>query len=666
VSIHVVGYRVGQLDPAVQGYPLELFDPVTGTRIVPVDPDRVFLPKAEVDAAVWNPAGIRAAFANTTTFEADLRAAGSQMHQWLDRGVVGQQWTARRAAGELVLLDVVATDLADLPWELMVNLQGDLVFGLGVGVARFHAGVVTPNEDPPSAGWPLRVWIVNAAPNDPAVQAKEEIDAIRSGTFRFRHTIDLKIDAPDTLIDAGAFQAALKSFRPHILHFIGHSGLAASRLPALFVQAAVPWNLTAAVLRTALTNSRVAPRLAFLNACRTAGHNTPHDLPGAFIRAGVPAVISMQGPIRGDIAGRLAAAVYKELAAAQADLSTIVTGARVTMANAHEWAYPVLSLSGSPEGLLPPLPPTLQDRFQANARSPVFAGVQMFSGRSEERRSLRSAICPYSPTEAARHFVLIAGEREHGKSHVAKRCLECFDLRGYATQYVAVADTQRKSLLDVLLIMLKPSATSLPGMVDAYRRFKWEATQILNRGAATPWDGVTDVPEPGSLTPEELKNENAMSLLAGSARAALAAAATLQTPVFIVFDEFRDGSERALSRELFGDFLWPLLFDHVEQRHLPNVYMALVLWREDAEFYELKRWVSVDQWLTIPDLPAAEFADLVMELFGYGAPELMNISVQLKTFAGTQSTAGLLRTLEQLADNLYKDGSHRRHVGRSR
>jgi hypothetical protein len=511
-------YRVGPLDSALDGYPLEIFDSA-GVRVAPAAGVMAdVLSRKVVESSSWNPARIRDRFDHALALRKELLDAGREMFSWLDRGSAGATWRKRRQDGVATLIDVIDPGLAVLPWELMVD-GALLIFGAPPDVARLHRGTAPEGIDD---DWPMRLWIVNGAPGDPAVDAKDEIRRIRADLLWHRHSIDVKVDVPK---DRGDFEDTLIAFRPHIVNFIGHGGISpTSAMPALFIAAASPWELDAPTVAGALANAGVEPRFACLNACHTADGAKAYAVAEAFSSAGVPATLTMQGAVQGDEAGRYAAEVYRQLAEGK-DLMRAVASARAKFdpGKPRHWAFPVLSLSGAPDGLLPVPPKSVDVRFKNSVNCRIFQQVRLFSGRAEERRRMRTAVCPIEDTTAPRHLLVVVGKGRHGKSHLAKRCLECLNFKGHNTQYVEVADTRSKNHLEFLLDVFKPAdaALAFPELARARLRFRWEAKQILEHGAVKVWDGVTEVADPLMLDATTLKTENALTLLAQSAIDAL-------------------------------------------------------------------------------------------------------------------------------------------------
>lgn len=662
----VFTYRIGKLDPALGGYTLEIFD-AAGTRVTPspgAAPE--VLSRNDVDSVAWNPGTIRATFDNPSALRKELLDAGREMFSWLDRGTVGATWRKLRQGGAATLIDVVDPSLSELPWELMLD-GALLIFGAPPDVARVRLVAADMVDD----DWPMRLWIVNGAPENPEVDAEREIRRIKAELLWHRHSIDVKVDVPK---DQKDFEDTLIAFRPHILHFIGHGGLSStSGIAALFVAATKPWELDATAVRSALANARVKPRFAFLNACHTANRATAYAVADAFSSAGVPATLTMQGAVQGDEAGRYAAEVYRQLAGGT-DLLRAVASARVIFdqGRPHHWAFPVLWLSGAPDGLLPLPPMSLDSRFKKGVSCRIFEEVRLFGGRADERRRLRLAVCPIEKS-AAHHLIVVVGKARLGKSHLVKRCLECLNLRGHNTHYVEVADTSVKNQLEFLLDMFKDEdpALAFPELTRARQRFRWEVKQILDRGAVAVWDGATVVSDPLTFDASALKTENALELLAQSALDALRDA-SLAEPLFIVFDRFRSkGGELAVSNTIFTEFLWPQLFSRIRNGELPNVFVGLILSDHDAAHeYRVLSEVDMSEVVQVNDPPSTDFEELVAEMFGYLESDKLHgmdeVAAVVKKGVGTSTTATLLKQMQELADDMIPGKAHRTHVGRSR
>jgi hypothetical protein len=145
---------------------------------------------------------------------------------------------------------------------------------------------------------------------------------------------------------------ALRAFRPHILHVMGHGDFdAESGRGRLFFtgEDGNPEPVDGELLADHL---RDCPSLllVFLNACQTARLSAPNPFAGlatALLQAGVPSVLAMQFPVRDDAAIAFSAEVYRQLTQGE-PIETAVAEGRLAIRRrlpaAMEWGAPVLFL----------------------------------------------------------------------------------------------------------------------------------------------------------------------------------------------------------------------------------------------------------------------------------------------------------------------------------
>jgi hypothetical protein len=651
---------------------VRLIDLATRVELAATDPQAPGRPALDS-------AGIRARFGNPQTLQAALIKDGQRMFAWLTHGPIAAAWQKERAAGSHTVLDIAEPTLRDLPWELLAK-GAMALFGQPPDVARFHDRPIAPDE---SACWPTRMLIlVGALPSDPprpgekALDTVAEVRRIKQGLLHYRHSVDLEVEVQPTL---ARFQELLAEFQPHVFHFVGHSGISkTSGLPTLFVQGPAAWDLDATKITASFgVTHAILPRLVFLNACHTADGEWL-SIADAFIDLGVPACLAMRGDIRDDRAGLFAATFYRHLWEG-GTIDAAVTIARRELQDvkpAASWAFPVLSLATSAETVFHPRPKTADDdeRDKDIELCKMFEDVRLFSGRVRERRKLRSAFQPIIPNGPARHLMVMTGDPKWGKSHIIKRCLECFALGGHNVQYVEIADERAKNFIDVLVDILTSSPTCAvsPIAPEILYEFKWDVTQILTRGAVTPWDGHP-IEGPVSFDANEVMADDPMRAIFAAFWKALKAASATR-PLLIVLDQFRTGEKDslALAPNLLRDMLWPHWLEPLEEGALPNVGVVLVLRTRDArDEYGLQRLVRAEAWLSVNDFPRTDFKELAEELLGYagdedlpGVSDLTSaIGKWLNARNGT-STVAALEKLAKSADMMFGT-THKDLVGRS-
>jgi hypothetical protein len=172
--------------------------------------------------------------------------------------------------GEPIRLRIVSGIAAIdwIPWEL---LDGKSSGGGAVGVTRLVPVRLPP--PPMSAAPPVRVLLVVTSPKDEQIlDSSLEIDAVTSGIDRQQYQIQI-------LERATREQAAatVRSFEPHILHYVGHSGVVrgAGELVLHDAQGGSDW-IGAAEIAQLLP---ISTRLLCLSTCFTRPNYNLRGLP---------------------------------------------------------------------------------------------------------------------------------------------------------------------------------------------------------------------------------------------------------------------------------------------------------------------------------------------------------------------------------------------------
>jgi hypothetical protein len=255
-----------------------------------------------------------------------LTAAGEYLYRLVTAGELGAALASALASpgpggqARSVVFDVRPAELRSLPWELTVAADGTQLFldehALCVR-ARFPAD---PAEDVLVPG---RVLVVVGNPHDAELRAEDEVDAIQAALRRRPgewHVVVLRGPTSEALFEC------LRELQPHVFHFIGHTGTDPNTQEPVLEFRPTPdgpvWPLSAYKIRH-LPRAAV-PRLAFLNACRSAEILRPEELAahheaawsvaGAFEQLGAAAVLSMQADIPSGPAVRFTGEVYRQLA----------------------------------------------------------------------------------------------------------------------------------------------------------------------------------------------------------------------------------------------------------------------------------------------------------------------------------------------------------------
>ncbi|HNS03946.1 MAG TPA: CHAT domain-containing protein [Anaerolineae bacterium] len=229
--------------------------------------------------------------------------------------------------------------LAALPWELLYDetLGRFLALDGRTPVTRFVRLPIAPAPWPQDR--PLRLLFTGASPSDLFT-----LDVAGEWQEIARAVAPVVADGrvQTTSVAQGATLADLLSALRRgvdLWHFAGHGtdhGL-------IFCDARGRAELVeAGILGELLAGEGV--RLAVLNACRAgAGGGQAASVAGALVRAGVPAVIALQGDITSAAAEAFAAAFYDAIAAGQgADRAVTAARKAIRAAGTAEWWLPTL------------------------------------------------------------------------------------------------------------------------------------------------------------------------------------------------------------------------------------------------------------------------------------------------------------------------------------
>jgi hypothetical protein len=143
----------------------------------------------------------------------------------LARGAVKEQWDVIVRAGDArFLLHVEDPELRRLPWELMQRTAGFLFNSTKRPWSRLEDGASLDLPEQPVSWhdrYPLRALIVvSSEAGDAALQAEDEVYAIVAALRESERPVEWHVERRPTMDELADL---LRWFRPHVLHFIGHS-----------------------------------------------------------------------------------------------------------------------------------------------------------------------------------------------------------------------------------------------------------------------------------------------------------------------------------------------------------------------------------------------------------------------------------------------------------
>jgi hypothetical protein len=368
---------------------------------------------------------------------------GVHLHDLLMAGTIGQELRRARALGPLrLLIRIEPPELDALPWELMRNGSMLSFTNVSMPIARV-APYFNPALRLPPMCWPLRVMLVVATKDeDKEIQVEDEIRYIKDAFRRVCGLVDLEVSY---LPDRDGIRKLAEAMQPHVFHFVGHGGMDDELGGYLRLEqedgSDIQW--TAAAIRDDLAfvvrdnqNSHDqafgVPRLAVLNACQS-GQRDEHrgTLAAAqgLAELNVPAVIAMQGPIRGAAAARFAKGLYETLSTG-GPLDRAVTRARVEITdkfsqNQREYALPALILGAPPECILDLSHYDPSQRLPAEPREKLLS----FVDRVPRRRQLWDGL--WTDQQSGPRIFAITGPVKAGKGSLVRWCLGVASVLGY-------------------------------------------------------------------------------------------------------------------------------------------------------------------------------------------------------------------------------------------
>jgi len=299
------------------------------------------------------------------------------------------------------LLLTLPDALSGLPWELLRDPEqsGDDGFlALYRPLIRF---IPLPASAPPSSiGLPLRVLLLISSPSalsdNSRVDVESERAAVEAATYEARkagllHLLVEDIVTPDHVLKA------LREFRPHILHYIGHGEYDRETGGMLLWEdeqrnvLGVSGASLAKILRPRQLQAVV------LHACETArqdAHTDVLSVAGTLVKAGIPAVLAQQANFSYESSQRASKVWYHALTTGHSFAEALFEVRQALFyADRPDWAVPVLQ--GSIASIVPLLSSSAQPGepdprlTSKGAATDLPAPTGVFVGRHREMRELR-------------------------------------------------------------------------------------------------------------------------------------------------------------------------------------------------------------------------------------------------------------------------------------
>lgn len=487
-----------------------------------------------------------------------------------------------------------ADSLWRIPWEIMLWPMPAMGGVQPMSIARtHHLSRILATEysgQLPRALGPLRVLIavgVNEDGLDGGVEAKKEELAIRRAIQPVQRTIDLEVCTP--LVPEDLY-AAIRTFRPHVFHFIGHG----TNSPPTLVFQFGAWQAND-IAQDLLNESKLDGwefSLVFLNGCRSATPDGKYgSLASAFMRY-ANGVIAMQGDIQGELAGKLAGMFYRRISEGMA-VNEALSDARgevggINGQNAKQGAYPALITYDLPVAVLPAFEKPGASYSDRVNDCVLLRELPSFVNQTQYRRNLYQHIWPLREKLKTCNFVIVRGGVGCGKSLLCAWLLDLALRVGHVVRYVGLGNQM--------------GAVSCAKVIEMLWTYEAEPSSPLTDRL----DGSPSLLQPSEGVEPVLDSEAFETI-----RGALEAAAT-EKPITIVIDQLGQKIDK-------GSFLmlWNYLFMPVRNNKLPRVRIVLSLSDEDIDFYGLDepvvaRAVELAQVKLAP-LPRGEFVERLLE-----------------------------------------------------
>lgn len=295
----------------------------------------------------------------------------------------------------------------DLPWECLhtdLGIKGPLCLDTRVHLYR-HSDSNVPVL--PTVGGLLRVLIVVANPGTAEYpflpHAEREAcsveEALRYPENRRISVRRISHTTPRDLV------AALREFRPDVLHFIGHGDWMPSGGKLVLESGSLDAEASEGIYADALAKEllEAGTSLVFLSGCFTAG--LARSVGAELASYGLAAVVGMRFAVADASAHLFARSFYAGLGEGL-PVETAVSEGRAALRGTHDWAAPLLHLSR--EFSFPGKPPRPRHNIPADDRP--------FVGRVQERTLLAKKLI-----EGEARLVTVTGMGGMGKTRLAKQ-----------------------------------------------------------------------------------------------------------------------------------------------------------------------------------------------------------------------------------------------------
>jgi formylglycine-generating enzyme required for sulfatase activity len=256
-----------------------------------------------------------------------------------------------QGVGLRVRLRLEPPELAALPWEYLYDTQADSCLAISPETPLVRYVPMRSATRPTAVTPPLRVLVVISNPSDlPPLNVEQERGIIERA---LRERVDqgvIQLRLLEHSVVAEISQA-MRDFRPHVFHFIGHGQFEDEEAYVLLEDDdgyALPMDERAfREFFLGVTEARVA----VLNACQTATTSSAQPLAGLaprILQRNLSAVVAMQYPLPDRAALVFSREFYRSLALGypvDAAMAEARKGIFLEVgSDAHDWGIPVLFL----------------------------------------------------------------------------------------------------------------------------------------------------------------------------------------------------------------------------------------------------------------------------------------------------------------------------------
>jgi hypothetical protein len=629
--------RIRSLNAAQTGYPLELFELADDTgALTPAAQDLMPpLPNPGDNSASFGAEQMIARFADASTATPALEAIGDQLYAAIAQPAIAPKLAALLAPNEPAALALAIDDasLRRLPWELMRTNRIRLA-------TRTPIYRVVPDwaaeqlRTLPPHSWPLRVLVVVAAGqatgpqpaggHGDALDVAAELDGMCDAMIPCEADLDLQLLQRPSIEEV---RTAVKDFRPHVLHFIGHGGRepAGGRRPYLVLQTgggSETW-YEDDIRNDFLINPNDPEglRLVVLNACRTDGRpaeeRAPISLSETLAEVGAPAVIGMSCDIADTSAAIFSRALYGELARrgldglggsveqALLEARRRVQGSERDGARFREWAAPVLLVAAQPSGVVrmglsAKAPGAFRRELDDDAQLRL---VRCLVGRREDRYRRWKGL-----QQRERKVLTLVGQKGIGKTEFVRMLMQRCALQNHTVRYIDAARGRLgpPDFLDLLLAIRggDPTDGSLlcKGLPAQHFAAFWD--ELVR------WFGAgldLSQPEQLRLKPEHRSLDEAAKIFAAFKKG-LEGVAEEAPPLVLVIDHLQ------VPPSEFINLIHPLLLEPCSASK--QIVFVLLLESSQAagvNTYELDKRGGVYELVEVPEFPPGSWSLLAWE-----------------------------------------------------